>query len=75
MKIAYFDCFSGVSGDMILGSLIDAGLDPDALRKTLAGVPLSGYDITFEKVVKNGITATRASVTASEHHPARRLKI
>ena len=49
MKIAYFDCFSGVSGDMILGSLIDAGLDPDALRKTLASIPLSGYDITLRR--------------------------
>ncbi len=73
MKIAYFDCFSGVSGDMILGSLIDAGLDPDAIRQTLAGVPLSGYDITSDKVVKNGITGTRVNVIAAGHHPERSL--
>jgi pyridinium-3,5-bisthiocarboxylic acid mononucleotide nickel chelatase len=73
MRIAYFDCFSGVSGDMILGALIDAGLDPDALRRTLAGVPLSGYEITAEKVVKNGIAASRVSVIVSGHQHGRNL--
>ena len=36
MKIAYFDCFAGASGDMILGALVDAGLDPDLLNRELA---------------------------------------
>ncbi len=73
MKIAYFDCFSGVSGDMILGALVDAGLEPGTLREALASLPLSGYEVTFEKVMKNGIAATRARVVAAGHHPARRL--
>lgn len=65
MKAAYFDCYSGVSGDMILGALIDAGLDPSALINTLAALPLSGYEITTEKVVKNGMAATRVTVAVS----------
>jgi pyridinium-3,5-bisthiocarboxylic acid mononucleotide nickel chelatase len=73
MKIAYFDCFSGVSGDMILGALIDAGLDPDDLRKVLAGISLSGYEITAEKVVKNGITGTRFNVITSGTQRERNL--
>jgi len=40
MKIAYFDCFSGVSGDMVLGALIDAGADFDALKKILSTIPV-----------------------------------
>ena len=35
MRVAYFDCFSGASGDMILGALVDAGLDLEALKKAL----------------------------------------
>ena len=73
MKIAYFDCFSGVSGDMILGALIDAGLDPDALRQALAGISLSGYEISVEKVAKNGIAATRFNVIVSGHQHGRHL--
>jgi uncharacterized protein (TIGR00299 family) protein len=73
MKIAYFDCFSGVSGDMILGALIDAGLDPGDLRKALAGIPLSGYEISAEKAVKNGITGTRFNVTVSGKQRERNL--
>lgn len=73
MKVAYFDCFSGVSGDMILGALIDAGLDPDALKKALAGLRLSGYEISVNKVVKNGIAATRFNVMVSGHQHGRHL--
>jgi hypothetical protein len=73
MKIAYFDCFSGVSGDMILGALIDAGLDPGGIRKTLAGIPLSGYEITAEKIVKNGIAGTRFNVATSGKQRERNL--
>ncbi len=65
MKIAYFDCFSGVSGDMILGSLIDAGLDLEALKKTLSTIPLPDYEISSEKVMKNGIAGTRFKVISS----------
>jgi len=59
-KIAYFDCFSGASGDMIIGSLLDAGLDLEVLRKGLAGLDFHGYKLTAEKVVRSGITATNS---------------
>ena len=49
-KIAYFDCFSGCSGDMIIGSLLDAGLDLEVLRKGLDGLNVNGYRLTEEKV-------------------------
>ncbi|MBM4085759.1 MAG: LarC family nickel insertion protein, partial [Planctomycetes bacterium] len=50
MKTAYFDCFSGASGDMILGALVDAGLDLDVLRKQLGLLKLKGYTMSQEKV-------------------------
>lgn len=73
MKTAYFDCFSGISGDMILGSLIDAGLDFGRLREELAKLPLSGYELAAEKTMKNGISGTRFSVTAAPQHHHRSL--
>jgi pyridinium-3,5-bisthiocarboxylic acid mononucleotide nickel chelatase len=73
MKIAYFDCFSGVSGDMILGALIDAGLDREALLKALAGLPLSGYEIVIEKTLKGGISGTRFNVKTAGHEHERHL--
>ena len=73
MKVAYFDCFSGVSGDMILGALIDAGLDPETLKKAHTGLSLSGYEISVKKIVKNGITATRFNVMVSGHQYGRHL--
>lgn len=62
MKTAYFDCFAGVSGDMFLGALIDAGLDPEALKEALSGLNLPGYGIEISKIRKNGITGTRFEV-------------
>lgn len=61
-RIAYFDCYSGVSGDMTLGALVDAGADPEALRAEVAGLGLSGYDLSFERMESGGITGTRALV-------------
>ena len=54
MKIAYFDCFAGASGDMILGSLMDAGLETAQLKAELAKLRLTHYDLQVKKVVKNG---------------------
>jgi uncharacterized protein (TIGR00299 family) protein len=62
MKIAYFDCFSGASGDMILGSLIDAGLSPQRLSEELKKVSMPGVRLNVRKVVKGGISATRVVV-------------
>ena len=45
MTLAYFDCFSGISGDMTLGALVDAGVSIDALRAELAKLDLPGYEI------------------------------
>jgi uncharacterized protein (TIGR00299 family) protein len=62
MRFAYFDCFNGASGDMILGGLIDAGLSLDGLRQKLAGLNLPGYTIKAEKVRKQGFAATQFHV-------------
>jgi uncharacterized protein (TIGR00299 family) protein len=62
MTLAYFDCFSGISGDMTLGALVDAGVSIDALRVELAKLNLSGYELKAEKVKRNGIAATKVTV-------------
>ena len=68
MKIAYFDCFSGISGDMTLGAIVDAGVPPEILTIGLATLKLDAeFNLRFEKAVKHGITGTRAIV---EVHPA-----
>ena len=68
MKIAYFDCFSGISGDMTLGALVDVGVPPEILTDGLATLKLEAeFSLHFEKSVKHGITGTRAIV---EVHPA-----
>lgn len=65
MKTAYFDCFSGISGDMILGALIDLGLDIKYLEKELKKLNLKNCKIEAKKVVKNGISATKFDVIIS----------
>lgn len=62
MKIAYFDCFSGASGDMILGALIDAGLSSRLLRKELKKLGLPSVHLKATKVLKGGLTATQVVV-------------
>lgn len=62
MKTAYFDCFSGASGDMILGSLIDAGLSSRQLRDELKKLQNSAIDLKVRRVLKGGIAATRVIV-------------
>ena len=77
MKTLYFDCFSGISGDMLIGSLLDLGLDFKFLEKELKKLKLKGYGIKSSKVVKNGISATKFDVigkTRHEHHEERNLK-
>ena len=70
MKIAYFDCFAGASGDMILGSLMDAGLKLDHLKGELTKLRLTHYDLQKKKVVKKGVGGTQAVVLVDEayHH-------
>jgi pyridinium-3,5-bisthiocarboxylic acid mononucleotide nickel chelatase len=73
MKLAYFDCFSGISGDMTLGALIDAGCDLVQLRAALEGLPVSGWTISSEKVWKNGMSATYVRVATEEQSKHRSL--
>ncbi len=62
MKIAYFDCFSGVSGDMCLGALIDAGVPLKEIEKGLRRIPLKGYRVSARKVKRSHFRATKVSV-------------
>jgi hypothetical protein len=74
MRIAYFDCFSGISGDMCLGALISAGADFDRLKEELAKLPVEGYGLRWEKVKRNGITAANVFVDLQEvEQPERNL--
>lgn len=76
MRIAYFDCFSGASGDMILGACLNAGLDLEELRRELAGLSVSGYDLKAEVVRKQGFAATQfdVQIDATVDKPHRHLK-
>ncbi len=63
MKTLYFDCFSGISGDMVIGALIDAGADPEFLAEELKKLKIDDeYELGWKKVVKNGITSTKFDV-------------
>ncbi len=62
MKIAYFDCFSGASGDMILGALIDTGFSLDKLAEELKKLELKDYELGFKKVLRSEITGTKFDV-------------
>lgn len=62
MKIAYFECFAGASGDMILGALLDSGLELEKLKTELAKLSLPSWDIQAKQVIKRGIGGTRALV-------------
>jgi uncharacterized protein (TIGR00299 family) protein len=72
-RIAYFDCFSGISGDMTLGALVDAGLPIDQLRTELGKLNLEGWTIAAERVVCYGIAGTRLHVQTDEQHAHRHL--
>jgi len=74
MRIAYFDCFSGASGDMILGSLIDAGLSLGQLRDELKKLRIPKVRLIVKKVLKGGISATQVMVEGNEKRSHRDLK-
>ena len=62
MIIAYFDCFSGISGDMGLGAMVDAGLDAELLRLEIDKLNLGDVRVHFSPTERHGIAATRAEV-------------
>jgi pyridinium-3,5-bisthiocarboxylic acid mononucleotide nickel chelatase len=64
--IAWFHCFSGIAGDMALGALVDAGADPDEVRALLGRLPVGGWALEVEPVLRCGIAATQAHVHAPE---------
>jgi uncharacterized protein (TIGR00299 family) protein len=72
VRIAYFDCFSGISGDMTLGALVSAGVDPHAIQAAVARLGLP-CELTFEAVRRCGFAATHAKVTAPHEHVHRHL--
>lgn len=67
VKILYFDCFSGISGDMTLGALIDAGLPLAALKDAFGSLALPGVHIHADRVLRAGVSATKFVVHAHEH--------
>ncbi|MBN1977712.1 MAG: nickel pincer cofactor biosynthesis protein LarC [Anaerolineae bacterium] len=71
--IAYFDCFSGISGNMVLGALLDAGLELDCLEAELARLPISGYKLKAETVKRRGMQSTYVEVEVSEQGVERHL--
>lgn len=73
MRIGYFDCFSGISGDMTLGALVDAGVEPGLILSAIASLGLP-CELTFETVRRAGFRATHAKVLAPEEQSHRYLR-
>jgi len=76
-RVLFFDCFSGISGDMILGALVDLGVNLDSIRKGLEGLNVKGYAIKSRKVKRNGITGTKIDIVlkpSSRKHDQRSFK-
>jgi len=73
MKTLYFDCFAGASGDMILGAMVAAGVDPDALREQLSLLNVEGFKIDFETTARSGLSATYARVVTTDQSKHRHL--
>jgi pyridinium-3,5-bisthiocarboxylic acid mononucleotide nickel chelatase len=68
-RVLYFDCFSGISGDMTLGALIDAGLPLDDLTRALGSLALGDVELRAEKVLRTGVSATKFSVIEGPLNP------
>ena len=73
MPTLYFDCFAGASGDMILGALVGAGVDPQALTAQLGLLDVEGFSVEFETVDRAGLSCTRARVLIKPEHVHRHL--
>jgi uncharacterized protein (TIGR00299 family) protein len=66
-RVLYFDCFSGISGDMALGALLDAGLPLDELRRAFGSLALDGVHVHADRVLRAGVSATKVTAHAHEH--------
>ena len=69
MRIAFLDTFSGISGDMTVGALLDAGLPLDAVANAIARLNLTGVTLSSERVERSGIAATKFHVRVNGEHP------
>jgi len=69
-RILYFDCFSGISGDMVLGALLDAGLPLEELTRALGSLSMSGLDVRAARVLRAGVSATKFIVHENGTHAA-----
>ncbi|MFL2947971.1 MAG: nickel pincer cofactor biosynthesis protein LarC [Nitrospinales bacterium] len=77
LRAAYFDCYSGISGDMILGAMVDIGVDIKEIRKALKSLDLKGYNLHSKKIQRNGLASTQITVETKKFkkqhsHPHRR---
>ncbi|MEW6234824.1 MAG: nickel pincer cofactor biosynthesis protein LarC [Candidatus Omnitrophota bacterium] len=72
MKIIYFDAFSGISGDMCLGALVDAGCPLEEIKNHLAGLNIPGFDLRAEKVQRGPLAGTQVHVQVEEEHHVHR---
>jgi pyridinium-3,5-bisthiocarboxylic acid mononucleotide nickel chelatase len=68
MRILYYDCFAGISGDMNLGALIDLGVDAGYLRSELTKLNIHGFELKLEKATRRGISGTLATIEIHDHH-------
>jgi uncharacterized protein (TIGR00299 family) protein len=73
LGIAYFDCFSGISGDMVLGALLDAGADLRELEAGLRKLKLEGWNLSAQKVERGALYGTHVRVETHGHHHHRGL--
>jgi pyridinium-3,5-bisthiocarboxylic acid mononucleotide nickel chelatase len=73
MRILYFDCFSGISGNMVLGAFLDLGIDAAWLQAELSRLPLHGYHVDIARVTKRGIAAHHVDVRIPHEHHHRHL--
>ncbi len=72
MKILYYDCFSGISGDMNLGAMLDLGIEETYLRAELKKIGLPGWELDVRKDQRHGITGTKVTVKLTHHEHAHR---
>jgi uncharacterized protein (TIGR00299 family) protein len=74
MRAVYFDCFAGVSGDMIIGAQLDLGVEFESLDRPLSSLGLQGYELNSRQVIRGGIAATKFDVEIDQRkQPARKL--